>query len=410
MREQNESLNTARLILVILLSGCLSAHAAERIFIRAGTLLDGRGGVEEDATIIVEGSRIVDITDDESGAASLDLSDYTVMPGMIEGHAHVNTYFGESDMAGTGDTPQKQMSHYLENAYVTLMAGVTTVQSVGAEADLETRDAIERGVLPGPRILTSAGIVLPGDGEPEEIRMKIRKLDQAGADLIKIVASGTLRDGGERTMSDEQLIAACEEAAERGLHTLVHAHNPPETTTAIMSGCTQIEHGGYLTDEVFELMAERGIYFGPNVGVLQQNYIENRDQFVAYGMTDDMFARMEAVVPGILAMFKRALTIDGLKIVLTTDSVSGTHGRSGDELIARVKTAGQDPMAAIISATSLAAESMGLQDTIGTIAPGMQADLIAVQGNPVNDITALNRVILVMKGGRIYKYDPLATD
>ena len=395
-----------RLLLITLVTVAAGTQAAERLTIRAGTLLDGRGGLIKDANIVVEGTKIDEISDGSS-SASLDLSEFTVMPGLIDGHVHINTYFGETGFFGIEDTPQTRMSHHIESAYLSLMAGITTVQSVGAPADLELRDAIERGVLPGSRILTSAGIIDPEEGSPEEIRAKVRWLKQQGADLIKIVASGTLRGGGKRTMSDEKLIAACEEASSVGLHSLVHAHNPPEVTTAIMAGCTQIEHGGYLTDSVFELMAERGIYFGPNVGVLQQNYIENREQFEKYGMTDDMFAKMEAVVPTILAMFKRALAIEGLKIVLTTDSVAGTHGRSADELVARVKTGGQDPMAAIISGTSLAAESMGMGDTIGTIAPGMEADLIAVKGNPADDITAMNRVVLVMKGGKIYKYDPL---
>lgn len=406
MNGQRRKFQGGKRLLMALALTAAGTQAAEELTIRAGTLLDGRGGVIKDANIVVEGTQITAISDGSS-AASLDLSEFTVMPGLIDGHVHINTYFGETDMSGSEDTPRTQMTHYIENAYLSLMAGITTVQSVGAAVDLEVRDAIERGVLPGSRILTSAGLIYPKTGTPEEIRAKIRELEQDGADLIKIVASDTLRGGGKRTMSDEQLIAACEEASSLGLHTLVHAHNPPETTTAIMSGCTQIEHGGYLTDEVFELMAERGIYFGPNVGVLQQNYIENREQFVEYGMTDEMFANMQAVVPTILEMFKRALAIDGLKIVLTTDSVAGTHGRSPDELVARVKTGGQDPMAAIISGTSLAAESMDMGDTIGTLAPGMEADLIAVKGNPADDITALNQVVLVMKGGKIYKYDPL---
>lgn len=396
----------ARTILFTFLLVAATAHSEDRIFIRAGTFLDGHGGVMEDVTIIVDGSRIQEITD-ESRSGSIDLSQFTVLPGLIEGHAHIGLYFGDKDMAGTGDTPQKQMAHAIENAYVTLMAGVTTVQSAGAAADLELRDAIARGVLPGARILTSAGVIHSGTGGPEEIIGRVRELKREGADLIKIVAAGTLRDGGQRTMSDQQLEAACREAAALKLHSLVHAHNPDETRTAILSGCTQIEHGGFLTDDVFELMVEHGVYFGPNVGVLQQNYIENRNRFVDYGMTEENFAKMEAVVPRIRSMFKRAIAHPNLKVVLTTDAVAGTHGRSADELIARVQKGGQDPMAAIISATSLAAEAIGMENNIGTLAPGLQADLIAVKGNPLDDITALRRVVFVMKGGEIHKYEPL---
>ncbi|NBC28581.1 MAG: amidohydrolase family protein, partial [Spirochaetes bacterium] len=338
---------------------------------------------------------------------TLDLSDLTVLPGLIEGHQHITSYFAEADMFGSSEPPERRMSHALENAYVTLMSGVTTTQSPGAPFDLELRDAIARGVLPGPRILTSAGVIYAKETDtPDTIRARVRELEASGADLIKIIAAGTLRDGGERTMSDELLRAACEEANAVGLHSLVHAHHLGETRTAILSGCTQIEHGGFLTDEAFELMADRGIYFGPNVGVLQQGYIENRDRYLAYGMTEENLARMRAVVPQILAMFKSALKHENLKIVLTTDAVAGTHGHSADELIARVQQGGQDPMSAIVSATSLAAEAVGLQDTIGSLEPGMEADLIAVKGNPLEDITALRRVAFVMKGGKVYRYTP----
>lgn len=393
----------------LLLASVLTAAPAQsegQISIRAGTILDGQGGIMEDMTIIVDGSRISQISKN-SVSASIDLSDYTVLPGLIEGHAHIGLYFGEKDMTGTGETPAKQMSHAIENAYVTLMAGVTTVQSAGAKADIELKNAIARGVLPGARVLTSAGVIHAGTGGPDKIIERIRELKRDGADFIKIVAAGTLRDGGQRTMSDEQLEAACREAAALNVHSLVHAHNPREARTAILSGCSQIEHGGFLTDEIFKLMAERGIYFGPNVGVLQQNYIENRDRFVGYGMTEENFAKMEAVVPGILSMFKRAIAHEDLKIVLTTDAVAGTHGRSADELIARVEKGGQKPMAAIVSATSLAAEAIGMENSIGTLAPGLQADLIAVEGNPVDDITALRRVVFVMKGGKVYTFDAL---
>lgn len=395
-----------QLVAVFGLSFVLAAPQAqsdEPIYIRAGTLLDGQGAVREDVIITVEGSRITDISA-HAPWVTYDLSEFTVLPGLIEGHQHINSYFAETDMFGSMDSPEKRMSHMIENAYVSLMGGVTTLQSVGHESDLELRSAIERGVLPGSRILTSAGVI--SGGTPDEVRQRIRELDAMGADLIKLVVSGTLRDGAERINSDEWIQAACGEATALGLRTLVHAHRPAETRTAILSGCTQIEHGGFLDDEIFALMAERGIYFGPNVGVLQQNYIENRDRFMALGFTEEMFARMEAVLPQILEMFKRALRHEALKIVLTADAVAGTHGRSPDELIYRVQRGGQDPMDAIISGTSLAAESVGLGDTIGTLAPGMEADLIAVRGNPLEDITAMRRTAFVMKGGKVYRYEP----
>ncbi|MCC5886737.1 MAG: amidohydrolase family protein [Gammaproteobacteria bacterium] len=397
-----DQLATALVLTVSLATS--QALSSEPISIRAGTLLDGRGGTQEDVVVVVEGSRIADISATAASSTTYDLSELTLLPGLIEGHQHIGSYFSGSDMFGSDDSPEKRMSHALENAYVSLMGGVTTLQSVGAQSDLEVRDAIERGVLPGSRILTSAGIIY--DGTPDEVRQRIRDLKTIGADLVKIVISGLLRDGGERTNTDEFIQAACEESKTLGLRSLVHAHNPPETRTAILAGCTQIEHGGFLTDEIFELMVEHGTYFGPNVGVLQQNYIENRDRFLALGFTDQHFARMNAVVPQILEMFKRALEHENLKIVLTADAVAGSHGRSADELIARVEKGGQHPMDAIISGTSLAAQAIGMQDSIGTLEPGKEADIIGVKGNPIEDITALSRVVFVMKGGRVYKYDP----
>lgn len=403
----NQRLRVSQFSAALLMFAALAASQAlsdEPITIRAGNLIDGRGGFQEDVTITVDGSVIAGVSVASNSTTTYDLSELTLLPGLIEGHQHIGSYFAQTDMFGSDDPPEKRMAHGLENTYISLMGGVTTLQSVGAESDLEIRDTIERGILPGSRILTSAGAVY--GGTPDEVRQRIRELQAMGANLIKIVVSGTLRDGAERINSDEWIRAACEESATLGLRTLVHAHRPAETRTAILSGCTQIEHGGFLTDEIFELMVAHGVYFGPNVGVLQQNYIDNRDRFLALGFTERNFARMEAVVPQILEMFKRALKHEKLKIVLTTDAVAGTHGRSADELIARVQKGGQEPMDAIISGTSLAAEAIGMHDSIGTLAPGKEADIIGVRGNPLEDITALSRVAFVMKGGRVYKYEP----
>lgn len=394
---------TAWAFALVLAFAASQTQAADAVSIRAATVLDGRGGVLENATILVEGARISGISQEESGAVTYDLGNLTLLPGLIEAHQHIGLYFSDQGMSSSSDTPAQQILHAAENAYVTLMSGVTTVQSPGARSDLDLRDAIARGVIPGPRILTSISGIWIETGTPAQISEKIRSLQAEGADLIKVVAAGTLRDGAARTLSDEQLEAACGEANAVGLRTLVHAHNPEETRAAVLAGCTQIEHGGFISDEVFALMAERGTYFAPNVGVLQQNYIRNRDRFVGYGFTEESFAKMEAVVPVVLAMFKRSLTHENLKIVFATDAVAGSHGYNVDELVARVQLGGQDPMAAIISATSLGAEAIGLGDIIGAVAPGMEADLIAVDGDPIKDITALQRVVFVMKAGKVYK-------
>jgi imidazolonepropionase-like amidohydrolase len=290
-----------------------------------------------------------------------------------------------------------------ENAWQTLINGFTTVQSVGAASDKELRDAIQRGVLPGPRILTSLGSMSERTGTPDQIREYIRKQKQAGADLIKIFASRSIRDGGARTMTDEQLAAACGEARALGLRTLVHAHAADAVLAVARAGCSQVEHGAYVSDEGLKLMAERGVYFDPNIGLVLQNYIENKKRFLGIGnYTEDGFAFMEKAVPTNYPMFKRALAAN-VKMPMGTDAVAGAHGQNAREILTRVRDGGQRPMDAIVGATSLAAESMGLGSVTGALAPGLQADIVAVDGNPLEDIGAMRRVSFVMKAGLVYR-------
>jgi imidazolonepropionase-like amidohydrolase len=180
----------------------------------------------------------------------------------------------------------------------------------------------------------------------------------------------------------------------------VHAHSPESIRGAVLGGCTQVEHGNFATDAVLKLMADKGTYFDPNVGLVLQNYLENKTKFLGIGnYTDDGFAAMERSLPVVIDMFKRALKTPGLKIVYGTDAVAGAHGRNIEEAVVRVRQGGQKPMDAIVSLTSRSAEAMRMQDTIGAIAPGLRADLVAVDGDPVADITALRRVVFVMKDG-----------
>lgn len=168
----------------------------------------------------------------------------------------------------------------------------------------------------------------------------------------------------------------------------------------------EIEHGSLASDDVFRLMAERGVYFDPNIGLVIQNYIAHKPQYLGIGnYTEEGFAQMEKAVPLNLEMFKRALKIPGLQIVFGTDAVAGAHGRNAEELIYRVQKGGQDPMAAMASMTSLAARSLGLEGRIGTLAPGFEADLTAVEGDPRADIGALRNVRFVMKGGKVFKME-----
>jgi imidazolonepropionase-like amidohydrolase len=372
--------------------------------IGAGLLLDGQGGAQRNVDIVVRGSKIVKIAS-QSTAPTYDLRALTILPGVIDTHVHISYHFGQDGRASNrGETPAQEAYYTAENAYSTLMAGFTTVQSVGAAADVPLREVIARGVLPGPRILTSIRTLNENSGTPDQLRELVRKLKADGADVVKIFASKSIRDGGGQTMTDEQLAAACGEAKAQGLRTMVHAHAAGAIKAAVRAGCGQIEHGVFVDDEALKLMAERGVYFDPNIGVVLQNYLRNKSRFLGIGnYTEEGFAYMEKAVALNNEMIKKAVATPGLKLVLGTDAVAGAHGRNADELIARVREGGQKPMDAIISATALAAKSLNMENSIGLLAPGFEADLIGVDGDPTRDIAALTRVVFVMKGGKVYK-------
>jgi imidazolonepropionase-like amidohydrolase len=394
-------------IVALLLTVPLLLRAEDQpIRIHAAAVLDGTGQVLRNATIVVRGSKISAIETSPSGPATYDLGGLSVLPGLIDVHSHLAWHFGKDGRADNkGESPVQQILYSAENAYVTLMAGFTTIQSPGSSSDVELREAIARGILPGPRVLTSIRVLNENSGSPDELRTKVRALKTEGADVVKIFASKSIRDGGGQTMTDDQLIAVCGEARTQGLRTMVHAHAASAIKAAVNAGCGQIEHGVFVDDEALKLMAAKGVYFDPNVGVVLQNYLRNKPKFLGIGnYNEEGFAAMERGIELNKAMMKRAVATPGLKLVLGTDAVSGAHGRNADELVERVRQGNQKPMDAILSATSLAAESLNLQRTIGTIAPGYDADLIAVDGDPVADITAVTRVVFVMKGGRVYKH------
>jgi imidazolonepropionase-like amidohydrolase len=382
----------------------------KRIVIAAGTLLDGKGGVLHNARIVIEGSRIVAVEtkpDAKAARPDYDLRGLTVMPGWIDAHVHITWSFGKDGKnAGAGETTPDAAYRAASNAWVTLMAGFTTVQSVGSPTDIPLRDAISKGLLPGPRILTAVE-PLQGRGErtgtPDEIRAFVRKQKEAGADVIKIFASQSIRQGGGMTLSQDQLNAACDEAKKRGLRAVVHAYKDA-VRAATLAGCTQIEHGTMATDDDLKLMAARGTYLDPQAGLVIENYLLNKDKYLGTpGYTEEGFAAMQRVLSLNHELVQRATKVPGLKIVFGTDAVAGAHGRNAEEFIDRVRDGGMDPMAAMVSANSLAAEALKMGDQIGSIGPGLQADIIAVDGDLLKDITAVRRVVFVMKGGIVFK-------
>jgi imidazolonepropionase-like amidohydrolase len=386
----------------------LAAQTAP-VTIRAGQVIDGRGGVMRNATIVIERGVISRVAPGGPASAVYDLSHYTVLPGLIDGHAHLSWYFNRSGRYHTpndGDTPVQSMLAMAANAFATLTSGVTRIQSPGSPEDKDLRDFIATQGTPGPRILTSLQPISNPRLTPDSMREIVRTRKAEGADFIKIFASASIRDGGKQTLSEEQLDAICGEAKSLGLRTLVHAHSAESMKAATLAGCTQIEHGVFATDDVLKLMAERGTYFDPQCGLVFRNYLENRAKYEGIGNYNEAgFEWMEKAIPMAVAAFKRARATPGLKIVWGTDAVAGAHGRNVEDLICRAQDGGQPPIEAITSATSLGAEAIGLGNQIGRIAAGYQADLIAVDGDPLKDITALRRVVFVMKGGRVYRWD-----
>jgi imidazolonepropionase-like amidohydrolase len=404
-------MKTILILLVILCGLGAENHASaqtprKRIVIVASTVLDGQGKILRNTRIVIEGSKIVAI-DPKAAPVDYDLRGLTVLPGWIDAHGHITWIFGKDGKnAGQGGTTPDAIYAAAANAYATLMAGFTTIQSIGSSADIALRDAIAKGTLPGPRILTSAEPLFgrgPQTGTPDEIRAFIRKQKEAGADVIKIFASQSIRTGGAMTLSQEQLNAACDEAKNLGLRTVVHAYKDA-VRAAAMAGCTQVEHGTLSTDDDLRVMAAKGTYLDPQAGLVIENYLANKEKYLGTpGYTEEGFAAMQRVLSLNHEFVQRASKIPGLKIVFGTDAVAGAHGRNAEEFIDRVRDGGVDPMAAMVSANSLGATAMGLADQIGSIAPGLQADIIALDGDPLKDITAVRRVVFVMKGGIVYK-------
>src|SRR5215472_12047410 len=355
-----------------MLSKCLpfflaAVAAAQPVIIRTSTLIDGKGHVLKNKELVIEGGRITHIADAKQ-RPTIDLSGLTVMPGWIDTHVHPTWYFNREGRYEAGgrnskSTPQQSALFAASNLYATLMGGFTTVQSVGAELDGDLRDQIAHGALAGPRLITSLRSINENTGDPEKIRAYVRKMKADGADLVKLFATASIRDGGKMTMTPEQIQAACGEATKLGLRSVVHAHSADGARASVDAGCTSIEHGTFLDDSVLQLMAARGVYFDPNFLVLH-NYLDNKPKFLGIGnYNEEGFAYMEKALPQVADVLRRARKAH-VKIVLGTDGVAGAHGRNAEEFIYRVKDGGDAPMDALLSGTSVAAEALRIGDQV----------------------------------------------
>jgi imidazolonepropionase-like amidohydrolase len=255
---------------------------AQPIVIRAARVIDGRGHVIEDAAVVVDGAKIVRIVPHASALkdVTIDLGDRTIMPGGVDTHVHIGWHFdakdgrSHDDETDRNETPQESVLYAAENAVRTIEGGITTVQSLGAPVDKPLRDAIARGTLPGPRILTAIEPIFDDKLTPEALRAAVDKLAGEGADVVKVFASQSIRSGGGPTMSQEQMDAICGEAKKQHLRVAVHAHGPESVRRAVLAGCTSIEHGALIGQPELDLMAAHGTYFDPNIDLVFRNYFE----------------------------------------------------------------------------------------------------------------------------------------
>ena len=394
--------------------------APERITLRAARVFDGAGKIINNGVVEISGARIVAV-DDRKGPVTRDLGNVTLMPGMIDVHVHIDWHFQPNGLYGfrqgnDRETPEQTAKAIQANLDATLDAGFTTIQTLGNGGDKALRDEINAGTRRGPRILSSLGQLqirqataatadrpARAAATPDELRQMVRQYKSNGADVIKTFASGSIRDGGKFSVTQEQLDAVCGEAKTQGLRAVVHAHDPDSIKAAVKAGCYEVEHGVFADDSAIAAMKAANVYFDPNIGLVLQNYIENKDKYMGSGNYDEGgFAFMEKAVPTLVPIFKKALAA-GLRMPMGTDAVAGAHGQNARELIVRVKDGGQKPIDALLSTTSLAAETLRMGDTIGKLAPGYAADVIAVNGDPTKDIMAPKNVTLVMKAGKIVK-------
>jgi imidazolonepropionase-like amidohydrolase len=389
---------------VSVLSACLVlgglpalAQSPSTISIRAARVLDGRGGVLENRVIEITGSTITNIRQRE-GPVTYDLGDVTVLPGLIDVHVHILA--GAMSDRPAELTAAETAEKWDENVRATLMAGFTTIQSVGDPPDKALRDAIAAGFIIGPRLLTSVDQIHPGNRSPEQLRAEVRKLKSEGADLIKLYGSASGFAKVTSNVTLPQMVAVCGEARLQGLRCVVHAQPSDAIINAVKAGATEIEHGGWADDAAIKAMAQAKVLFDPTMS-FAPHVLQHKEEFLREGRyTAAQLALLDSILPQKRSIFQKALAA-GVRMPSGSD-IGFAHGENALELIVRVE-AGQRPMDAIIGATSLAAESLGLEKSIGTIAVGYEADIIAVAGNPLNDIRALRRVTFVMKGGQIYK-------
>jgi imidazolonepropionase-like amidohydrolase len=417
---------------IVCLGAGLSVHASAqtaptRTLVRAGRLLDVQTGSEAAGkTIIVTGDKVTAIADTASTPATagdkvIDLTKYTVLPGLIDVHTHLTMATNFDPYWELTMTPGKEAIIGVENAKVTLEAGLTTVRNVGAGGytDVALRDEINAGRIPGPHMQVSGpplGItgghmdenLLPfeyhvtaegvADGIPA-VQQKVRQNIKYGADLIKIGASGGVLSKGDDPQASqytqEEMAAIVADAHRLGRKVAAHAHGAQAILWASNAGVDSIEHGSYLDDAGIAAMKAHGTYLVPTAYLI--------DWMQTNGKLPEIYQKKMHDVSAVEKQNAIKAIKAGVKVALGTDAAVYPHGLNAHELDVYVNQFGMTPLQAIQTGTINAADLMGWTDKVGSLTPGHWADIIAVEGDPLKDVTILQHVQFVMKSGVQYK-------
>jgi imidazolonepropionase-like amidohydrolase len=408
------------LLLLLSLPNCTRPQNASRpapagrVALRAARMLDVAGGqVVSNAVILVEGDKVTAAgagLSIPSGVKVYDLGDVTVLPGLIDAHTHITYHFDPSGHFGLQGDPSAEVAlKYAEqNARDTLLGGVTTIRNLGAggRVDLRLRDEVNRGEAQGPRMLVSGEPLTSDDiadvyddagARLARVHEFVRERIKEGVDVIKIFEG--VDERGQAVFSEAEIRAAVEEAERAGLRVAVHAHEAAAIKAAIRGGCTSIEHGTFLDAEATRLLVSHHTAMVPTL-YLPTHYLEHKSQFAFDSSTWDFFERLRANNLENTMRAKKA----GVWIVNGSDAVAGLHGHNAREIEWLVK-AGLTPAEALRAATTEAARLLGLEGKVGEIKPGEFADIVAVEGDPLKDIGAVERVRFVMKGGQVFRDD-----
>jgi imidazolonepropionase-like amidohydrolase len=426
-----------RVLTLLALLSAVHTPALARTIIHAHALIDGVSDKPaQNVSIVVEDDRITDIRggflDPGPDDTVVDLTRHTVMPGFMDMHTHLRSEFSRDAYSEQFRlNPTDHAIRATVHARRTLMAGFTTVRDVGDDGMVvvSLRNAINAGLIVGPRIFTAGKAIattgghadptngwradLMGDPGPEEgvingaddARKAVRQRYKEGADLIKITATGGVlslaKSGQNPQFTMVELRAIVETARDYNFTVAVHAHGSEGMKRAVEAGVASIEHGTLMTDEVMQLMKKHGTYYVPTIlaGVTVAEWAEDDDYLPAV-----VRPKAAAIGPAIKDTFARAYK-SGVKIAFGTDSGVSRHGENWREFVLMVE-GGMPPMVAIQSATIEAARLLRIDDTLGSVEKGKIADLVAVAGDPLDDISVLGNVGFVMKAGVIYKNEP----